>query len=147
MGGGEQGLPAGGGGGGGGEAAPGTPAGKGGGVGAVDIARIAALMKIGIGEAGGAEEREHIERVRKMIAYFDVLDRAGAGGGGWGPGGDGDGDGDDDDGLDVLGVAIGELRADEPEEGGGGGGRAPAASYARVQEEGGAYVRAPQMSP
>lgn len=123
---------------GGGEAAPGTPAGKGG-VGAGDIARIAALMKIGIGEAGGAEEREHVERVRKMIAYFDVLDRAGAGGVGEG-GGD-----NSDDGLDVLGVAIGELRADEPEDGGGRG--APAASYARVQEEGGAYVRAPQMSP
>lgn len=112
---------------------------------AEEIARVAALMKIDIGERGGKEERRHVERVREMIAYFGMLDRAGGekeeeeegdrageGGGGW------------CGGPDAPDIPLSELRADEPEDSG-----AAAASYARVQEdgEGGAYVRAPQMSP
>ena len=139
-------------------------AGKGGGGGAAagggaeEITRIAALMKIDIGERGGEEERMHVERVGEMIAYFGMLDRAEGAAGGGGDGRDGrdrDKEKDGEEGWrgpNAPDIAMSELRADEPEDGGeeaGGAGakRPPASSYARVQEEGGAYVRAPQMSP
>lgn len=98
-----------------------------------EILRIARLMRIDVGDAGGAEAREHVEKVRTMLGYFEILDRAG-GGGGEGSGGEGSG-----------GVQLADLREDEPEE--GGAGAVEAGRYARVQREGGAYVRAPAMRP
>ena len=82
----------------------------------------------------------HVERVREMIAYFGMLDRAGA---------EEDGEGGEEGGrgpMEGAGRArhsAGRAARDEPEE----AAAKAAASYARVQEEGGAYVRAPQMSP
>ena len=113
--------------------------------GAEEIMRIAALMKIDIGERGGEEERDHIKRVGEMIAYFGMLDRAE--GAAEGRGKDKDNEGEEGwHGPDAPDIAMSELRADEPED--GGAERPPASSYARVQGEGGeAYVRAPQMSP
>ena len=98
-----------------------------------EILRIARLMRIDVGDAGGAEAREHVEKVRTMLGYFEILDRAG-GGGGEGAGGGGG-----------AGVRLADLRGDEPEE--GGAGAVEAGRYARVQREGGAYVRAPAMRP
>lgn len=125
---------------GGGGGAPAAAAG-----GAEEIMRIAALMKIDIGERGGEEERDHIKRVGEMIAYFGMLDRAE--GAAEGRGKDKDNEGEEGwHGPDAPDIAMSELRADEPED--GGAERPPASSYARVQKEGGeAYVRAPQMSP
>ena len=99
-----------------------------------EILRIARLMRIDVGDAGGAEAREHVEKVRTMLGYFEILDRAGVGGG-EGAGGEG-----------AVGVRLADLRGDEPEEGGAGAVEA-AGRYARVQREGGAYVRAPAMRP
>ena len=115
--------------------------------GAEEITRIAALMKIDIGERGGEEERDHIKRVGEMIAYFGMLDRAEGAAEGLGGGKDKDREGEEGwHGPDAPDIAMSELRADEPED--GGAERPPASSYARVQGEGGeAYVRAPQMSP
>ena len=109
-------------------------------VGEDEIRRVAALMRIDIGAEGGEEAREHIDKVRAMIGYFDVLDGAGTAaagaeagaGGGEGPAA----------GAAGAAVRLADLRDDEPEAGG-----APAAAYARVQREGGTYVRAPAMSP
>ena len=92
-------------------------------------------MRIDIGEEGGDEARSHIDKVRTMIGYFDILDAAGAG----------DGDGDMAAAAGPRCVQIGDLRDDEPEE--GAAERPPAGRYARVQQEGGTYVRAPAMSP
>ena len=103
-------------------------------VGEDEIRRVAALMRIDIGAAGGEEAREHIDKVRAMIGYFDVLDGAGVGAAG------------DGAGVGAAGgaaVRLDDLRDDEPEEGGAAG----AGTYARVQKEGGTYVRAPAMSP
>lgn len=103
-----------------------------------EIRRVASLMRIDIGEEGGEEARSHIEKVRTMIGYFDMLDRAGgAGAAGAGAAGAG-----------LAGaVQLGDLREDEPAGGGAGAGAAEAGRYARVQTEGGTYVRAPAMSP
>lgn len=98
-----------------------------------EILRIARLMRIDVGDAGGAEAREHVEKVRTMLGYFEILDRAGDGGGEGAGGGGG------------AGVQLADLREDEPEE--GGAGAVEAGRYARVQREGGAYVRAPAMRP
>ena len=106
-------------------------------VGEDEIRRVASLMRIDIGEEGGDEARSHIDKVRTMIGYFDILDAAGAG--------DGDGDGDMAAAAGPRCVQIGDLRDDEPEE--GAAERPPADRYARVQQEGGTYVRAPAMSP
>ena len=106
-------------------------------VGEDEIRRVASLMRIDIGEEGGDEARSHIDKVRTMIGYFDILDAAGAG--------DGDGDGDVAAAAGPRCVQISDLRDDKPEE--GAEERPPAGRYARVQQEGGTYVRAPAMSP
>ena len=106
-------------------------------VGEDEIRRVASLMRIDIGEEGGDEARSHIDKVRTMIGYFDILDAAGTG--------DGDGDGDVAAAAGPRCVQIGDLRDDKPEE--GAEARPPAGRYARVQQEGGTYVRAPAMSP
>lgn len=109
-----------------------------------EIRRVASLMRIDIGEDGGDEARSHIEKVRTMIGYFDILDRAGGDGvdgvdGGAQPGAGGNGAGG-------RGIArLEDLREDEPED--GAPGAVPASRYARIQQEGGTYVRAPAMSP
>ena len=103
-----------------------------------EIRRVARLMKIDIGAGGGEEARAHIDKVRTMIGYFDMLDRAGTGGAG---GGAGVGGGPAAGGA-CRSARLGDLREDEPEEGGG----QPAGRYARVQREGGTYVRAPALS-
>ena len=104
-------------------------------VGEDEIRRVASLMRIDIGKEGGDEARSHIEKVRTMIGYFDMLDKAGGAEEAAGAAGAG-----------LAGaVQLGDLREDEPE--GGGAGAAEAARYARVQTEGGTYVRAPAMSP
>ena len=103
-------------------------------VGEDEIRRVAALMRIDIGAAGGEEAREHIDKVRAMIGYFDVLDGAGVGAAG---------DGASVGAAGGAAVRLDDLRDDEPEEGGAAG----AGTYARVQQEGGTYVRAPAMSP
>lgn len=103
-----------------------------------EIRRVARLMKIDIGAGGGEEARAHIDKVRTMIGYFDMLDRAGTGGAG---GGAGVGGGPAAGGA-CRAARLGDLREDEPEEGGG----QPAGRYARVQREGGTYVRAPALS-
>ena len=96
-----------------------------------EIRRVASLMRIDIGEEGGDEARSHIEKVRTMIGYFDMLDKAG---------------GAEAAGAGLAGaVQLGDLREDEPED--AGAGAAEAGRYARVQTEGGTYVRAPAMSP
>ena len=108
-------------------------------VGEGEIRRVASLMRIDIGEEGGDEARSHIDKVRTMIGYFDILDAAGAG----------------DDGAAAAAAApagprcvqIGDLRDDEPDEGADAEGMGRAGRYARVQQEGGTYVRAPAMSP
>ncbi len=107
-------------------------------VGEDEIRRVASLMRIDIGEDGGEEARSHIEKVRTMIGYFDMLDRAG--------GAEAAGAGAAGAGL-AGAVQLGDLREDEPEDGGAGAGAADAGRYARVQTEGGTYVRAPAMSP
>lgn len=105
-------------------------------VGEDEIRRVASLMRIDIGKEGGDEARSHIEKVRTMIGYFDMLDRAG---------------GAEEEAAGAAGaglagaVQLGDLREDEPED--GGAGAAGAGRYARVQTEGGTYVRAPAMSP
>lgn len=107
-------------------------------VGEDEIRRVASLMRIDIGKEGGDEARSHIEKVRTMIGYFGTLDRAG---------------GAEEEAAGAAGaglagaVQLGDLREDEPEEGGDGAGAAEAGRYARVQAEGGTYVRAPAMSP
>lgn len=107
-------------------------------VGEDEIRRVASLMRIDIGAEGGDEARSHIEKVRTMIGYFDMLDKAG--------GAEAAGAGAAGAGL-AGAVQLGDLREDEPEGGGAGAGAAEAARYARVQTEGGTYVRAPAMSP
>ena len=97
-----------------------------------EIRRVARLMKIDIGAGGGEEARAHIDKVRTMIGYFDMLDRAGADAGAGGGGG----------GAAGGAARLEDLREDEPEE----RGAAPAGRYARVQLEGGTYVRAPALS-
>ncbi len=104
-----------------------------------EIRRVARLMKIDIGAGGGEEARAHIDKVRTMIGYFDMLDRAGTGGAGAGAAGVGGGPAA---GGACRAARLGDLREDEPEEGGG----QPAGRYARVQREGGTYVRAPALS-
>lgn len=106
-------------------------------VGEDEIRRVASLMRIDIGEEGGEEARSHIEKVRTMIGYFDMLDRAG--------GAEASGAGAAGAGL-AGAVQLGDLREDEPVSGAEAG-AAEAGRYARVQTEGGTYVRAPAMSP
>lgn len=59
-----------------------------------EIERVAKLMKI---EIAGDEYADHIDRVQKMIEYFDVLDRAGT----------------TDAELSVYEMPVTELREDE----------------------------------
>lgn len=82
-----------------------------------EIRRVAALMKIGIGD-----HKEHVDKVEAMIGYFGMLDSA---------------DVESED-IDFYEVPVSGLRADEHAAYGGDMSRT-------IKRHKGAFVRAPDM--
>ncbi len=82
-----------------------------------EIERVADLMRIEL-----SDHEEYIDMVQKMLAYFEILDRAGA----------------DDEEVNIPDVPVDRLRADEHIE-------YPDTLIQRIKNYRGTYVRAPKM--
>ena len=82
-----------------------------------EIQKVAELMRIKL-----SDHSEHVERVQKILAYFDILDGAGV----------------EDEEVTTQEIAVGRLREDEHAE-------HPDRLIDRINNYKGAYVRAPKM--